>query len=166
MDIDDNTNFSAVYEDDKLKIFNYVNQMAYTALVYIGLMYLRYIDVSEGIKYLVKSYELDPLRNEGLYHLANHYHNNQNEKMVYLYTSIAMKNVNVTQHRNFLLENYCYPDTGYLILDLHSFAAYKLGYYDEAKITCKKMIDNLHFIPQSEHERIRVNYEVFSKLTS
>jgi glycosyltransferase involved in cell wall biosynthesis len=166
MEIDDNTNLSALYEADKLKIFNYVNQMAYTALVYIGLMYLRYIDVSEGVKYLVKSYEFDPLRNEGLYHLANHYHNNQNEKMVYLYTSIAMKNVNVIQHRNFLLENYCYPDTGHLILDLHSFAAYKLGYYDEAKITCKRMIDTLHFIPQYEHERIIVNYEVFSKLTS
>ncbi len=166
MDIDDTTNVAKFYEEDKLKIFNYVNQMAYLAYVYIGLMNLRYVDVSEGLKYLVKSYELDNIRNEGLYHLARYYHSQENEKMTYLYTSIAMKNVNVNQHRDFLVENYCYPDTGYEILDLHSFAAYKLGYYEEAKITCKRMIDNLQFIPENEQERIKVNYEVFSKLTS
>jgi glycosyltransferase involved in cell wall biosynthesis len=168
MNIDDDTNFAKCYDHDNLRAFNYVNQMAYVAIVYIGLMHLRYIDVSEGIKYLVKSYEFDPLRNEGLYNLANHFHVTDNEKMVYLYTSLAMKNrnVNVTQHRNFLVESVCYPDTGYSLLDLHSFAAYKLGYYEEAKITCKQMIDNLHLVPEYEHERIKVNYEVFSKLTS
>ena len=58
-----------------------------------------------------------------------------------------------------LLMKYRYEATRFIIKT-------KNRYYEEAKITCKQMIDNLHLVPEYEHERIKVNYEVFSKLTS
>ena len=158
-----NANLSKVYTAEQLNRFGEVNEMAYMALIFIGKMYLRYLDVDEGIKFLDKSCEFDPRRNEGLLMLAYHYHHNDNQSMVYRCTSLALKNTFNNSNRDFLLEKNWYPDTGYEVFDLHSFAAYKLGLYEDAKVTCKKMIDNIEMVPEYDRERIITNYRFFTK---
>lgn len=158
-------NLSQVYTAEQLHTVGCVNEMAYVAYVYIGLLYLNYIDIDEGIKFLEKSYEFDNLRNEGLIHLADYYHNIGNEKNVYRYTNLAIKNVFPRNRlRVFLLETWMYPDKSSHVWDLHSFAAYKLGYYEEAKRTCQQMIDNINLVPEFDRERIKTNYSVFCNL--
>lgn len=158
-------NLSLVYSAEQLTTIGQVNEMAYMSLVYIGLLNLNYIDTNEGIKFLEKSYELDNLRNEGVFYLANYYHNIGNEKNVYKYTNLAMRNIFPRNRlRVFLLDTRMYPDQSYHILDLHSFASYKLGYYNEAKITCQRMIDNINLVPKFDQERIRTNYSIFCNL--
>jgi tetratricopeptide (TPR) repeat protein len=135
------------------------------SFVFIGLLNLYYLNVDDGIKFLEKSYEFDNLRNEGIVYLAEYYHNIGNEKNVYRYTNLAIKNIFPRNRlRVFLLENRAYADISYHVLDLHSFAAYKLGYYNEAKMTCQKMIDNIQLVPEIDRERIIDNYNVFCNL--
>lgn len=158
-----NENLTTLYTVDQLNMLGMVNEMAYMAMVFIGKMYVKYIDVEEGLKFFKKSCEFDPRRNEGLMMMAYHYHNSDNQVMVYQCTSLAMKNRFHNKIRDFLMEITLYPDSGYEVLDLHSFSAYKLGFYEDAKLTCKKMIDNIQLVPEHDRERIITNYQFFTK---
>jgi tetratricopeptide (TPR) repeat protein len=158
-----NENLTSLYTVDQLNKLGSVNEMAYMAIVFIGSMYMNYIDPEEALKFLKKSCELDPRRNEGLMMMAYYYHNTNNQVMVYQCTSLAMKNSFHTKIRDFLMESRLYPDFGYEVLDLHSFSAYKLGFYEEAQLTCKRMIDNIQLVPEYDRERIITNYQFFTK---
>lgn len=146
---------------EHLNMLGCINEMAYIALLYVGVLNLRYVDVDEGIYFLNKTYEFDHLRNEGIFHLINHYICTNNIKMAYKYSSIAVKNLYPSKVRDFFLERVCYPDTSYYLYDTHSLISHELGYNEEAKTTCKKLIDNIQLVPESERNRIENNYRVF-----
>ena len=161
LDVNLNESLSNVYSKEYLNMKGCINEMAYNALLYIGYLNLRYVDVNEGILFLNKTYEFDHLRNESLMHLINHYKSVNNIKMAYKYSSIAIKNLYPGHIRDFFLEKVCYPDTSYYLYDLHSLLSHQLGYNEEAKTTCKKLIDNIQLVPESERNRIENNYKVF-----
>ena len=158
-----NDNLTTLYTVENLDTLGAINEMAYMAIVFIAKMYMNYIDPNEALKFLKKSCEFDPRRNEGLMSMAYYYHNTNNYAMVYQCTSLAMKNSFYKKIRDFFMESTLYPDSGYEVLDLHSFSAYKLGFYEEAQLTCKKMIDNIQLVPEHERERIITNYQFFTK---
>ena len=136
-------------------------EYVYYALYLIGNINETVGDIDTAVEYWTKAFNFDPLRNEAILRLCEHYlHRADDIPNLYLYANIGVRNKYPFPDKRIVwVEKDAYTDTGWKILDHFAVASYHMEYYEESKCANELLLsDNYkHLLPEGHRARVEDN---------
>jgi glycosyltransferase involved in cell wall biosynthesis len=136
-------------------------EYVYYGLYLIGNMNETVGNIDTALEYWKKAYTFDPIRNEAILRLCEHYLNRVDDiPNLYIYANIGVRNqYPFPDKRVVWVEKDAYADTGWKILDHFAVAAYHMGYYNESRDACELLLSEKYktILPVEHTNRIAEN---------
>lgn len=136
-------------------------EYVYYGMYLIGNMNESVGNIDVAVEYWKKAFNFDPIRNEAILKLCDHYLGREdNIPDLYLYSNIGVRNkYPFPEKRIVWVEKDAYSDTGWRMLDHFAVAAYHMGYYEECKSASELLLSDAykHLVPEGHRPRIEDN---------
>lgn len=136
-------------------------EYVYYGMYLIGNMNESVGNIDVAVEYWKKAFNFDPIRNEAILKLCDHYLGREdNIPDLYLYSNIGVRNkYPFPEKRIVWVEKDAYSDTGWRMLDHFAVAAYHMGYYEECKSASELLLSDVykHLVPEGHRPRIEDN---------
>lgn len=136
-------------------------EYVYYGMYLIGNMNETVGNIDIAVEYWKKAFNFDPIRNEAILKLCDHYLGREdNIPNLYIYSNIGVRNKYPFPDKRIVwVEKDAYADTGWRMLDHFSVAAYHMGYYEECKSASELLLSDAykHLVPEGHRPRIEDN---------
>ena len=136
-------------------------EYVYYGMYLIGNMNESVGNIDVAVEYWKKAFNFDPIRNEAILKLCDHYLGREdNIPNLYLYSNIGVRNKYPFPDKRIVwVEKDAYSDTGWRMLDHFAVAAYHMGYYEECKSASELLLSDAykHLVPEGHRPRIEDN---------
>lgn len=136
-------------------------EYVYYGLYLIGNMNETVGNIDTAVEYWKKAFNFDPIRNEAIVRLCDHYlHRVDDIPNLYMYSNIGVRNkYPFPDTRVVWVEKDAYVDTGWKILDHFAVSSYHMGYYNESRDANELLLSDKyrHLLPDGHRARVEDN---------
>lgn len=149
------------YPNANLFKFESKIEYVYYGLYLIGCLNEQLGNFDVAVEYWKRAFSFDPMRNESLLRLCDHYlHRVDDIPNLYLYSNIGVRNkYPFPDFRVVWVEKDAYMDTGWKMLDHFAVASYHMGYHEESKKAGELLLSEQYkkLLPEGHRARVEDN---------
>lgn len=120
-------------------------------------------EIDTAVEYWKRAVNFDPIRNEALMRLCEHYLVRLDDiPSLYMYSNIGVRNkYPFPDKRVVWVEKDVYVDTGWRILDHFVVSSFHMGYYEEARDAASLLLSDNYksILPEVHRARVQNNLD-------